>query len=220
MAPDFEIRIGTAACASVGARYRFTRPGRGRRATRGTRDRGQDMDTGQGARDPRTHKAKAVPSKGTIFADFDPPQTFALRADEILGNERQTVWRSGRALQAKQHLQLDLACGPRCRAARPYPQLGQTPISRHRKGPAKRPDPPPKGYRNFPTPHGDRTVREPFSDAARGDSPVAEAQASHGVRAAGEVHAPRGHRSPRAEVEVARSILCRNRSQPSDRSCI
>jgi hypothetical protein len=26
-----------------------------------------------------------------IFADFDPPQTFALRADEILGNERQTV---------------------------------------------------------------------------------------------------------------------------------
>jgi hypothetical protein len=35
-----------------------------------------------------------------IFADLDPPQTFALRADEILGNERQTVWRSGRALQA------------------------------------------------------------------------------------------------------------------------
>ena len=35
-----------------------------------------------------------------LFADFDPPQTFALRADEILGNERQTVWRSGRALQA------------------------------------------------------------------------------------------------------------------------
>jgi hypothetical protein len=31
---------------------------------------------------------------------FDPPQTFVLRADEILGNERQTVWRSGRALQA------------------------------------------------------------------------------------------------------------------------
>src|ERR671930_180020 len=26
-----------------------------------------------------------------IFADFDPPQTFALRADETLGNERQTV---------------------------------------------------------------------------------------------------------------------------------
>jgi hypothetical protein len=25
------------------------------------------------------------------FADLDPPQTFALRADEILGNERQTV---------------------------------------------------------------------------------------------------------------------------------
>jgi hypothetical protein len=24
-----------------------------------------------------------------IFADLDPPQTFALRADEILGNERQ-----------------------------------------------------------------------------------------------------------------------------------
>src|SRR2546422_6947888 len=68
------------------------------------------------------------------LADLDPPQTFALRAVEILGNERQTVWRSGRALQAKQHLQLDLACGPRCRAARPYPQLGQTPVSRHRKG--------------------------------------------------------------------------------------
>jgi hypothetical protein len=30
VALDFEIRIGTAACASVGARYRFTRPGRGR----------------------------------------------------------------------------------------------------------------------------------------------------------------------------------------------
>ena len=26
-----------------------------------------------------------------FFADLDPPQTFALRADEILGNERQTV---------------------------------------------------------------------------------------------------------------------------------
>jgi hypothetical protein len=34
------------------------------------------------------------------FANFDPPQTFALSADEILGNERQMVWRSGRALQA------------------------------------------------------------------------------------------------------------------------
>jgi hypothetical protein len=54
-APDFEIRIGTAACASVGARYRFTRPGRGREATRGTRDRGQDMDTGQGAKSPNRH---------------------------------------------------------------------------------------------------------------------------------------------------------------------
>jgi hypothetical protein len=27
------------------------------------------------------------------------------------------------------------ACGPRCSAARSYPQLGQTPVSRHRKGP-------------------------------------------------------------------------------------
>jgi hypothetical protein len=35
-----------------------------------------------------------------FFADLDPPQTFALRVDEILGNERQMVWRSGRALQA------------------------------------------------------------------------------------------------------------------------
>jgi hypothetical protein len=33
------------------------------------------------------------------FADLDPPQTFALRADEILRNERQTVWRAGRAVQ-------------------------------------------------------------------------------------------------------------------------
>jgi hypothetical protein len=33
-----------------------------------------------------------------LFADLDPPQTFALRADAILGNERQIVWRSGRAL--------------------------------------------------------------------------------------------------------------------------
>jgi hypothetical protein len=33
-----------------------------------------------------------------------------------------------------QRLQLDLACGPRCRAARSYPPLGQTPVSRHRKG--------------------------------------------------------------------------------------
>jgi hypothetical protein len=30
-----------------------------------------------------------------FFADLDPPQTFALRADETLGNERQTGWRSG-----------------------------------------------------------------------------------------------------------------------------
>jgi hypothetical protein len=36
----------------------------------------------------------------SFFADFDPPQTFVLRADEILGNERQTVWSSGRAPQA------------------------------------------------------------------------------------------------------------------------
>jgi hypothetical protein len=34
VAPDFEIRIGTAACAAVGARYRFTRPGRGKRRPR------------------------------------------------------------------------------------------------------------------------------------------------------------------------------------------
>jgi len=35
-----------------------------------------------------------------LFADLDPLQTFALRSAEILGNERQMVWRSGRALQA------------------------------------------------------------------------------------------------------------------------
>jgi hypothetical protein len=58
--------------------------------------------------DPRLAPSKRklltrnVDSKGRrgLFADLDPPQTFALRADEILGNERQTVWRSGRALQA------------------------------------------------------------------------------------------------------------------------
>ena len=27
-----------------------------------------------------------------LFANLDPPQTFALRSDEILGNERQMVW--------------------------------------------------------------------------------------------------------------------------------
>jgi hypothetical protein len=53
------------------------------------------------------------PSKGTIFADLDPPQPFALRADEILGNERQTGWRSGRALQAF----CWAAAGARCRRA-------------------------------------------------------------------------------------------------------
>ena len=36
-----------------------------------------------------------------FFADLDLPQTFALRADEILGNERQTVWRSGRSAASK-----------------------------------------------------------------------------------------------------------------------
>ena len=35
------------------------------------------------------------------FAYLDPPQTFALRSDEILGNARQMVWKSGRALQAR-----------------------------------------------------------------------------------------------------------------------
>src|SRR6516165_7199578 len=29
---------------------------------------------------------------GTPFADLDPPQTFVLRADEILANERRMVW--------------------------------------------------------------------------------------------------------------------------------
>src|SRR5262249_21169344 len=55
--------------------------------------------------------------------------------DPRLAPSKGTVCRSGRALQAKQRLQLALACGPRCRAARRYPQLGQTPVSRHRKGP-------------------------------------------------------------------------------------
>ena len=44
---------------------------------------------------------RPVSRRRGLFADLDPPQTFVLRADEILGNERQTVWRSsGRALQA------------------------------------------------------------------------------------------------------------------------
>jgi hypothetical protein len=34
-----------------------------------------------------------------LFADLDPPQNFALRTDESSVNERQMVWRSGRALQ-------------------------------------------------------------------------------------------------------------------------
>jgi hypothetical protein len=50
-----------------------------------------------------------------FFADFYPPQTFALRADATLGNERQKVGRSGRArCKRSQRLQLDLECGPRC----------------------------------------------------------------------------------------------------------
>ena len=36
-----------------------------------------------------------------LFADLDPPQNFALRSDESSVNDRQMVWRSGRALQAK-----------------------------------------------------------------------------------------------------------------------
>ena len=46
-----------------------------------------------------------------FFADLDPPQTFALRADKILGNERQIVWRWRASVVSD--LQLDLACGPR-----------------------------------------------------------------------------------------------------------
>jgi len=37
----------------------------------------------------------------------------------------------GERCKCSQRLQLDLACGPRCRAARPYPPHGQTPASRH-----------------------------------------------------------------------------------------
>src|SRR5256885_1537328 len=53
-----------------------------------------------------------------FFADLDPPQTFALRADEILENERQTVCGDlGERCKRSQRLQLDLACGPRCNQA-------------------------------------------------------------------------------------------------------
>jgi hypothetical protein len=41
--------------------------------------------------------AVPVETSPWLFADLDPPQTFVLRADEILGNERQTVWRSDSA---------------------------------------------------------------------------------------------------------------------------
>ena len=50
-----------------------------------------------GSYDPCT-----VGGRMRVFADFDPPQTFALRADEILGNERQTGGDLGRALQGSQ----------------------------------------------------------------------------------------------------------------------
>jgi hypothetical protein len=40
----------------------------------------------------KSHAAWTTVSNEDL-ADFDPPQTFALRADEISGNERQTVWR-------------------------------------------------------------------------------------------------------------------------------
>jgi hypothetical protein len=64
-----------------------------------------------------------------LFADFDPPQTFA---DEILGNERQMV--VGERCKQSQRLQRDLACPllasdaklPR-RAARPLPPTWTSP---------------------------------------------------------------------------------------------
>ena len=46
-----------------------------------------------------------------IFADLGPPQTFALRADEILGNERQTVWSAATVASACNSIS---PCGPRC----------------------------------------------------------------------------------------------------------
>jgi hypothetical protein len=63
-----------------------------------------------------------------LFANFDPPQTFALRADEILGNERQTVWRSGRALQAKPARAHTCVCkaAPSC-CATPTPTMDRPP---------------------------------------------------------------------------------------------
>src|SRR5437870_5187155 len=74
-----------------------------------------------------------------FFADFDPPQIFALRADEILGNERQMVWRSGRALQAKpapatrSRVRTALHMLQTCRVGpRPPPPHGQAPVSRAR----------------------------------------------------------------------------------------
>src|SRR5262245_14842527 len=56
-----------------------------------------------------------------LFADFDPPQNFALRSDESSVNERQMAWRSRQALQAwPARAQLAFAQLPH-RAARPYP---------------------------------------------------------------------------------------------------
>src|SRR5262249_57228002 len=57
--------------------------------------------------DPRLGRRKGSRSRAGCatpnedFANFDPPQTFALGADEIFGNERQMVWRSGRGSEER-----------------------------------------------------------------------------------------------------------------------
>jgi hypothetical protein len=75
---------------------------------------------------PRANQRGAI--ERDLFANFDPPQTFALRADEILGNERQTVWRSGRALQAKPARAHTCVCkaAPSC-CATPTPTMDRPP---------------------------------------------------------------------------------------------
>ena len=72
-----------------------------------------------------------------IFADLGPPQTFALRADEILGNERQTVWSAATVASACNsispgdtlHMLQTCRVGPRD----PRPYMPKAPVSRHSK---------------------------------------------------------------------------------------
>jgi hypothetical protein len=73
-----------------------------------------------------------------IFADLGPPQTFALRADEILGNERQTVWSAATVASACNSISpgdhAAYAANMPGRAARPPPLHAQGPRLAPSKG--------------------------------------------------------------------------------------